>query len=35
MATAMQMIVGEKALEISRFADMFDKFFDILNCSTL
>ena len=35
MAKALNLVVGPKAKETSRFADMFDKFFDCMNCSTL
>ena len=35
VSKALQMTVGTRAKETARFADMFDKFFDCLNCSTL
>lgn len=35
VSKALQMTVGTRAKETARFADMFDRFFDCLNCSTL
>ena len=35
VANALRLTVGQKAEETARFAHMFDKFFDCLNCSTL
>ena len=32
VSKALQFAVGDRANETSRFADMFDKFFDCLNC---
>ena len=35
MAKALTLVVGESAKETARFAEMFDKFFDCMNCSSL
>ena len=35
MAKALTLVVGPSAKETARFADMFDKFFDCMNCSSL
>ena len=35
VAKGLVISVGPKAQETARFADMFDKFFDCLNCSSL
>ena len=35
VSNALRLCVGEKAEESAKFANMFDKFFDCLNCSSL
>ena len=35
VAKGLVISVGPKAQETARFAEMFDKFFDCLNCSSL
>ena len=35
VANALRLTVGQKAEETARFAHVFDKCFDCLNCSTL